>query len=229
MNQIRGVILDVDGTLVDSNKAHALAWQAALADQGIHPTFDELYHLIGMGGDKLIAAVAGVKADSKMGQRLSEDRLQIFQAHYLPTLQPTLGAHDLLEFLHARDYQLVVASSAKDEELDPLLDICNAKEYLLNQTSSNEVKQSKPDADIVHVALDKLSMPATDVIMLGDTPYDIEAARGANVAVIAFRCGGWDDASLEGAVAIYDNPADLLEQFSQSPFGSHKTWLAGKK
>jgi phosphoglycolate phosphatase-like HAD superfamily hydrolase len=113
--------------------------------------------------------------------------------------------------------KLVVASSAKEEELKGLLKVCGADRFIEAKTSSDDADKSKPDPDIVHAALGSIGLPASEVLMLGDTPYDIEAAGRAGVAVIALRCGGWGDAQLARAIAIYDDPADLLKRFDESP------------
>ncbi len=217
MRQVRGVILDVDGTLVDSNDAHARAWLEALAERGLHPAFDEVRRLIGAGGDKLLPRVSGIPEDSPEGRALSRRRRELFQERFLPHLRAFPGAEELLRHLRARGLKLAVASSAKQDELGPLLKLCGAGDLVHAQTSSDDVDRSKPDPDIVQAALDSLGLAPGEVLMLGDTPYDVEAARKAGTGAIAFRCGGWDDASLAGAVAVYDGPADLLRRYDESP------------
>jgi HAD superfamily hydrolase (TIGR01509 family) len=220
MPTVRGIILDVDGTLVNSNDAHARAWLEALAEHGIDVPFDAIRRRIGMGGDKLLPAVAGVTEDTPRGKAITSRRAEIFTKKFLPTLQPTPGARELLHELRRRGLRLVVASSAKKDELEPLLKICGAARLVEDQTSSDDADHSKPDPDIVHAALQNLRMPAGAAIMLGDTPYDIEAAGRAGVGVIAFRSGGWEDAGLTGAVAVYDDPADLLAHIDASPIST---------
>jgi HAD superfamily hydrolase (TIGR01509 family) len=220
MTQIRGVVLDIDGTLVDSNDAHAHAWVEALAESGIQVPFAAVRRLIGMGGDKLLPKVSDIVPDSSEGQAILKRRLQIFTARYLPSLRPFPGVRDLLKHLRKMGLRLAVASSAKRAELDALLKICGAVEFIEDKTSSDDADRSKPDPDIVKAALQKLDLPPANVLMLGDTPYDIESAGRTGVSVIAFRCGGWSDADLARAVAIYDNPADLLAHYDASPLVS---------
>ena len=110
-----------------------------------------------------------------------------------------------------------MASSAKKDELEALLRICGADEVIEGQTSSDDAERSKPDPDIVHAALEQLGLPPDEVVMLGDTPYDVEAAGRAHVGVIAFRCGGWGDKDLAGALAVHDDPADLFAHYETSP------------
>ncbi|WP_119069528.1 HAD family hydrolase [Aggregatilinea lenta] len=229
MSQIRGVILDVDGTLVDSNDAHAQAWVDALTEAGYIAPYEMVRPLIGMGGDKLLPAVIGVQIDTDEGQLLDERRGQIFKARYLPELSGFEGVPALLERLKRDGIRLVVASSAKAEELEHLLKIAQADGYIEKQTSSDDVDHSKPSPDVVHAALDRLGLPPLQTVMLGDTPYDVEAATRAQVPIIGLRCGGWREDQLEGAVAVYDDPADLLAHYDDSPLangqnGSSLAW-----
>ncbi len=215
MKTIRGVLLDIDGTLVESNDAHARAWAKALAESGREVAFEAVRPLIGMGGDKLLPKVCGLDAASRDGKRVSARRQDIFLTEYLPHLRPGRGAEEQLDFLAARGYKMAVASSAKKDELGPLLKVCGADRVIEAATSSDDAEESKPDPDILHAALKEIGLPATDVVMLGDAPYDVEAARRAGVKVIALRCGGWADADLT-ADAIYDDPADLARNLDQS-------------
>lgn len=217
MTAVRGVILDVDGTLVDSNDAHAHAWVEALAENGIHVPVERVRRLIGMGGDKLLPLVSGLSEDCPQGQRISKRRQEIFTQKYLPTLRAFPGTKDLLVRMHAAGLRLVVASSAKADELKPLLKLCGADGVIEDHTSSDDAERSKPDPDIVHAALGNLGLPPAEVVMLGDTPYDIEAATRAGINIIALRSGGWNDDELRGALAIYQEPADLLAQYDASP------------
>jgi HAD superfamily hydrolase (TIGR01509 family) len=213
----RGVIFDVDGTLVNSNDAHARSWVAALAEADISVPFEQVRKLIGMGGDKLLPAVANIDAASALGEKISARRAEIFAREHLPKLQPFPKARDLLRSLRDRGLRLTVASSAQREQLLPLLAIAGAEDLIESSTSSSDAQRSKPDPDIVHAALSQLGLPPSDVLMVGDTPYDIEAARQTGIETIAFRCGGRSDHDLSGALAIYDSPADLLEHLTESP------------
>jgi len=217
MKRLRGLLLDVDGTLVDSNAAHAHAWVEALAEQGIHVPFEKVRKSIGMGGDKLLPQVASRTEDSPEGKKVSQRRGEIFKAKYLPTLRPTRGARELLLHLHSQGFKLVVASSAKENELHGLLHVCGAENVIEAQTSADAADHSKPDPDIVLAALQAVGLPPDAVVLIGDTPYDIEAAQRAGVATIALRCGGSSDADLVGALALYDDPADLLAHYDASP------------
>jgi len=214
----RAVIFDVDGTLVDSNDAHARAWVQAIAESGRHVEFSRVRPLIGKGGDKLLAEVAGVAIDSPDGQALAARRREIFQRDFLPHLEPTRGARPLLERLRDDRMKLVVATSAEASEVRALLRVAGASTLIEEAASSADAERSKPDPDIVRAALDETGCPASDVIMIGDTPYDVEAACRAGLRIIALRSGGWSDGDLKGAIAVYDDPADLLERYDSSPF-----------
>jgi HAD superfamily hydrolase (TIGR01509 family) len=215
---VRGVILDVDGTLVDSNDAHAHAWVEALAEAGHRVEFARVRELIGKGGDKLLPEVSGIEKESEQGAALSKRRGELFKQRYLGQLKPFPQTRALIERLRAEGLQVVVASSAQADELGPLLDAAGVRDLIESETSSSDAERSKPDPDIIQAALDKLGMLPEEALMLGDTPYDVEAAAKANVPTIALRCGGWGDADLADALAIYQDPADLLAHFDDSPF-----------
>ena len=212
------VLLDIDGTLVDSNAAHAAAWSDAFANHRRHHSPQEIRPLVGKGGDKLLRELASLDHESGEGQKISEDRAEIFRNRYLPTLQPTPGASAFVEWLMGSQLTVVVATSAKQEEVRALLTICGAQALVKDATTSDDAERSKPDPDILVAALKKSGASAERAIMIGDTPYDIEAADRAGLATIALRCGGWDDVSLQGAIAIYDDPRQLLDRLNQSPF-----------
>ena len=216
----RAVLFDIDGTLVDSNDAHTRAWVEALAEHGVDVPFDRVRRLIGMGGDKLLPAATGIEEDSPQGEKISKRRRELFKERHLPSLRPCRGARDLLEHMRRHGLRLVVASSAKKDELQGLLEVCGADGLIEERTSSDDAEHSKPDPDIVRAALENLALPPGEVVMLGDTPYDVEAAGRAGVGVIALRCGGWTDRDLAGALAVYDDPADLLARYGSSPLGS---------
>jgi HAD superfamily hydrolase (TIGR01509 family) len=216
MKRPRGALLDIDGTLLDSNNAHALAWVAALAERDIHVRREDVRPLIGMGGDKLLPAIANIDPESPLGVAVGARRGELFRQQYMPSVAAFPGVRALLERMRADGLTLVVASSAKADELGDLLDATGARALFSAATTSDDVARSKPDPDIVEEAVRRSGLDADELVMVGDTPYDIEAARRAGVRIIAVRCGGWDDAGLKGAAAIYDGPADLLARYETS-------------
>ena len=221
--RLPAVILDMDGTLVDSNDAHAHAWVEALADAGYRVPFERVRPLIGMGGDKLLPEVIGRAEEEPQGERISERRGEIFREKYLPQLEALEGAAALVAHLKAEGHELAIASSAQGDELEQLLRIAGIEELVEHRTSSSDADHSKPAPDIIHAALDRLGCPAGEALMIGDPPYDIDAARRAGMETIAFRCGGWDDEGLRGAVVVYDGPADLLRNYASSPLAGTRT------
>ncbi len=217
MTRFRAVILDVDGTLVDSNDAHAKAWVQALAEYGYTVPFEKVRPLIGKGGDKVLPEVAGISEDSPEGQKISQRRSEIFKERYLPHIRAFPCARELLQHMRERGLKLAVASSSKPDELRALLQLVGAADLVEEKTSSKDAKDSKPSPEPVQVTLQRLGYPPDQVVMLGDTPYDIESAQKVGVATIALRSGGWSDFDLANAIAIYDNTADLLEHYDSSP------------
>jgi HAD superfamily hydrolase (TIGR01509 family) len=217
---IKAVLFDVDGTLVDSNDAHAEAWVRAFSEFSIEVDFGEVRRCIGMGGDKLMPTVAGIQEDSAVGARIAARRSEIFKQHFLPNLRPFAGADSLVAAVRARGLTAVAASSAKKDELRALLRIANADSLMDAATSSDDAEESKPDPDIIVAALQRAKASPQEAIMIGDTPYDVEAALRAGVRVVAFRSGGWGDDDLKGAIAIYQGPLDLLRRFNTSPLVS---------
>jgi len=161
--------------------------------------------------------VSGLAEDSPEGRRISERRGEIFLSRYLPAVRPFPAVPDLVARMRADGLRIVPATSAKRDELEALLAIAGAPELADAAASSDDVDRSKPDPDVVGAALTRAGAAAPDAILIGDTPYDVEAATRAGVGTIAFRCGGWSDAELAGSLAIYDAPADLLARYDESP------------
>lgn len=215
--QYQGVILDIDGTLVDSNEAHVLAWVEVLRAHGFAVTDKEIWPLVGMGGDNLLPRVTGIETDSDQGKKISKERSELFKEKFLPGLRPFPQVRDLLSRMRDRGLRLVAASSSKRDEVAKLLEIAEVADLMEETTSASDTERSKPDPDLVHSALDRIDLPPDQVLMVGDTPYDIQAASPAGVKVIAFRSGGFKDEDLKGALAIYDGAADLLERYDSSP------------
>jgi HAD superfamily hydrolase (TIGR01509 family) len=216
------VILDVDGTLVDSNDAHARAWMDAFGEFGVAAAFDQVRRSIGMGGDKLMPLVSGIEEDSDLGEKIANRRAEVFKSRYLPEIQPLPGTRELVERLLADGFELAVASSAKKDELTPLLARAGVEHLIAKRTSSDDAENSKPDPDIVVAALKRVKVSASEVIMIGDTPYDVIAAKRAGIEIIGVESGGWTTEALAGALAVYRDPADILARYGESPFaGRH--------
>ena len=214
---IKAFLLDLDGTLVQSNEAHAKAWAEALNAYGFNVQHATVLEWIGMGGDKILPRVRGdLNEDAEPGASIVRLRGQIFLKEYARSLKPTAGARALLVRLGRASILRVIATSAKKDELAVVLDAAGLTSEIDLATTSDDAARSKPDADILESALRKANASASEAIYLGDTPYDIEAAHRSGMRVIALRSGGWDDRGLAGADAIYDDPADLLQRFDDS-------------
>lgn len=219
MGKCAAVLLDVDGTLLLSNDAHARAWCNAFEEFGYTVRLEQVRRLIGMGGEKLLAAVApDLTEDRDPGRAIAERRKDLFLHRYLPGVQAAPGARELVERFREDGLARTVATSAGADELNALLRAAHIEDLIENTATSDDAAHSKPDPDIVQAALRRSGVGAAEAVMLGDTPYDIEAAARAGVAMVAVRCGGWTDTDLGGALAIYDDPADLLRNYRTSPF-----------
>ena len=215
---IRAVLLDVDGTLVDSNDAHARAWVDAFAEFEFDVPYERVRSLIGMGGDNLLPEAIEIEKETPRGEALSKRRGEIFKERYLQTINPFRGTRELLERMRAEGLEIAIGTSAQKEDLKPLLEIADVVDLIDSKATSDDAENSKPDPDIIQAALKCLRLPASEVLMVGDTPYDIEAAARAGVRTVAFRSGGWTDGGLRGAIAVYAGPWDLLDRFASSPF-----------
>lgn len=217
METVPTLLLDIDGTLVDSNDAHAASWVDTLADFGFAVPFTRVRSLIGKGSDKLLPELTDIESDSLLGRAITHARAARFAQHYLPKIEPFPKAKELISRVHGDGYRIVIATSAAEDEMAGLLHVAEVEPWLYERTSSQDAAQSKPDPDIIEAALARADVPAAAAIMLGDTPYDVSAATHAGVRTVALRCGGWREEALRGAIAVYDDPADLLAQYKDSP------------
>ena len=217
-------LLDVDGTLVDSNDAHARAFVEAFGELGMQGPFERVRRLIGKGGDKLIPEVTG-RAEEEWVKEVGERKNEAFFSRHFDAIRPFPRVRELLERMKDAGLALVVATSAKQEEMERLLGIAGVNDLFDEEATKDDAKRSKPDPDIIGAALKRAGIDASQAIMLGDTPYDVEAARRAGVETVGFESGGWKANDLAGAVAVYADAAALLRDFDASPFAR----LAGKR
>lgn len=208
--ELRGVILDLDGTLIDSNDAHAQAWAQAFAEHGFDISAQQVRPLMGMGGDKLLPTLAGLEADSEQGKALVEGWKKHF-LELLSGLRPTAGARELVLGLRALNLKVILGSSGEDEVVEAELKHIGLSELLESRVKSEEVEASKPAPDIVQVALDKLQLAPQQVVMVGDTHFDAEAAARAGVRCVLLECGGGHELPAQ----TYKDPHALLLAFLQ--------------
>ena len=216
----RGVLLDIDGTLLDSNGAHARAWIEALMGEGIALPHAMVRRQIGKGGEKLLWDLLKMREDSVQGQTISRHRKAIFKARYLPDLGPVPGARALLLRMRAAGMSLHVATSSSAEEVNDLLSAAGVPDLVEHITTKDDAAHSKPDPDIVLAAVARSGLAKGELLMLGDTPYDVASAQQAGVGIVALGSGGWGQKDLVGALAFYHDTAELLSRWDGSPFGS---------
>jgi HAD superfamily hydrolase (TIGR01509 family) len=211
-------VLDIDGTLIDSNYHHALAWYRALRSVGETYPVWRLHRLIGMGGDQVPTAVGGEDLERRVGDQAREQQGKEVDA-LLEEMAPLPGARDLLVAIKERGHRLVLASSAQQRHVEVFLDKLDARDIADDWTTSADVEASKPAPDLLRVALKKLGAPDASSVMIGDSVWDIEAAKKAGMPAIAVRSGGFGDDELReaGAIAIYDTPGDLAEALDDTP------------
>ena len=219
--RIKAIFFDIDGTLVDTNDMHVLAWEEAFA--GVGASFDRqiIHDQIGKGTDMLVPTLLPDLGDDQVDE-LGDAHGAIFKANYLEAAKPFSHAHNLLAHAHRLGQRVVLASSASGPELDHYIDLLDARHLIAATTSSDDVEKTKPAPDIFATALEKLpGIGPSDVMVVGDTPYDIEAAAKCGIAAVAVRSGKFADEQLRdaGAVAIYDDVAALLADYATSPLG----------
>ena len=214
---VHGIILDMDGTLVDTNEAHAQTWMEALEGFGYEVPIEVIRPLIGQGGDKILPRLTGMAEDSEIGKKIAGYRSGLFEKRYLGAVKAFPKTRELVERLRDAGLKVVVASSSRRDHLDRLIEAADIGDLIHSATSASDVDESKPDPDVIEAALGKLGIAPEQVLMIGDTPYDVEAAARVGVRTIALRCGGWNEENLTGAVAVYADPAALLADFEASP------------
>lgn len=215
----KAVLFDVDGTLVNSNDLHAAAWQETFRHYGVEIPFEKVRSQIGKGGDNLIPSLLPSELVEAKQEEIEQFRSELFQRDYLPRVVPFPGVRALFERLFEDGVKIVLASSAKAKEVEFSLGIIGAADLVHATTSGDDVENSKPDPDIFQAAWKKVSpLAAEEVVVVGDTPWDVKAARKAGLKTVAVRSGGFADEELleAGAAALYDGPEDLLRNYEGS-------------
>jgi HAD superfamily hydrolase (TIGR01509 family) len=210
-------ILDIDGTLVDTNYHHAIAWYRAFRQHGIVLPLWQIHRHIGMGGDQLIGALTDERFEEREGDAIRAAEKTLYM-ELIDEVEPMESARELLEELKRRGHTVVLASSAKADEVEHYLDLLAARNIAEAWTTSADVEETKPQPDLVKSALKKAEADAGEAVMVGDTTWDVQAAARAKVPTIAVRTGGFGADELEdsGAAVVFESVAELLEKLDET-------------
>jgi HAD superfamily hydrolase (TIGR01549 family) len=213
-------ILDVDGTLVDTNYHHAIAWYRAFRRHSVTVPVWWIHRHIGMGGDQLVAAVAGDEVERQVGDRIREAESELYQ-ELIGEVQATEGSRKLIEDLRAEGNAVVLASSAKEWEVEHYIDLLAAAEIVDAWTTSADVESTKPEPDLIRAALDKVDADG-EALLIGDTVWDVEAAKRAGVETLAVLTGGFSEQELReaGARDVYTSVEELRQSLAKTPLSA---------
>ncbi len=217
---VKAVIFDIDGTLVDSVDLHARAWQEALRKYGHDVRLEDVHQQIGKGGDQLIPVFLTPEQQKQYGEQLEEDRSQIWKTKYMQSVRPFPRVRELVQRILDDGKQVILASSAKGDEVEFYKRVAQIDDLINKETSSDDVPRSKPYPDIFQASMAKLrGISAAETMVIGDSPYDAEAAGKIGIHSIGVLSGGFPEKHLRdaGYMAIYRDCADLLEKYAQSP------------
>jgi HAD superfamily hydrolase (TIGR01549 family) len=220
---IQAVIFDVDGTLVDSNNFHVKAWQVAFHQFGKDIAAGEIHHQIGKGGDELMPVFLNEEELQIKGAAIEEFRADLFKQEYLPRVQPFPKVSALFRRITADGKRIVLGSSGKSDELEIYKKRAGIEQLVSGMTTSDDSEKSKPHPDIFEAALKILDgIPPYELLVVGDSPYDVQAAAKAGLKTIGVLCGGFaeDELRKAGAIAIYRDPADIFNRYDSSPIAA---------
>jgi HAD superfamily hydrolase (TIGR01549 family) len=211
-------IVDIDGTLVDTNYHHAIAWYRALRAHGFVVQLWRIHRGIGMGGDQLVASLIGKEADAEHGEGIRDAEKQAYMS-VIDEVAPLEGARELLLDIKERDHKVVLASSAKADEVEHYLDLLIARDLVDDWTTSADVDKTKPHPDLIVAAMEKAG--GDDAVMIGDSVWDCKAAKAAKVPTIGLLTGGFSDKELDeaGAAAVFESIAELRRDLDSTPLG----------
>lgn len=220
----KAVIFDVDGTLIDSVLLHAQAWADTFRRYGLDVPVEDVRQQIGKGGDQLMPVFLDQETIDSKGEEIEQFRSDLFKERYLPQVRGLPGVRELFQRLRSQGTRIALGSSCKSDELDGYMKLAGVADLVQVKTTSDDAERSKPFPDIFQAALDKLGdVNAGDAVVVGDSPYDAEAAGTAGVRTVGLLTGGFaeDELRRAGCIAVYRDPADLLENFEASPLARH--------
>ena len=214
---VEAALLDVDGTLIDSNYHHALAWYRAFRAHHIVLPLWRIHRAVGMGGDQLVPALVGPELDEEKGDDIRAARDEIYTGGLMEEVAPLDGAHELIAELKDRGLRVVLASSSPRDELERYLDLLDARELADAWTTKDDVEATKPEPDLILAALEKAKTESA--VMVGDTPWDVEAASKAGVETLCVITGGWSKQELReaGAIAVFESVDELRQRLEETP------------
>lgn len=220
---IKAVIFDVDGTLIDTVDLHADAWVQALKHFGYEIAFQDMRSQIGKGGDQILHGLLPPDVIEQRGEEIKDFRSDLFKRDYLAKARPFPGVRNLFERIRASGQRAVLASSGTGEEVEQYKEIAGIADLIDSATSSDDAERSKPFPDIFQAALAKLSpLKPEEAVVVGDTPYDAEAARSAGVKTVGVLSGGFTEQALReaGCIAVYRDTEDLVRNYETSPLAA---------
>jgi HAD superfamily hydrolase (TIGR01549 family) len=210
-------LLDVDGTLIDTNYHHAIAWYRAFSEHDLTLPLWRIHRAVGMGGDQLVPALVGDEIEAEKGDEIRETRAKLYE-DLIEEVAAFAGARELIADLLERDVAVVLASSAPMDELEHYLDLLDAATLVDGWTTKADVDRTKPEPDLVKAALQKVE--DGEAVMVGDTKWDVEAAAKAGVPTICVLTGGWSRQELveAGAMSVYESVDELRRRLDETPF-----------
>jgi HAD superfamily hydrolase (TIGR01549 family) len=212
----RAALLDVDGTLIDANYFHAIAWYRGFRRSGITLPLWRIHRHVGMGGDQLVPALVGAETDERLGDEIRGARDEEYE-RLIGEVAPLEGARELIEDLKRQDRVVVLASSAPEKELDHYLDLLDARDLVDGWTTNDDVEATKPEPDLVRAAMDKAG--TDEAAMVGDAPWDVESARKAGVETVCVITGGFSEQELRdaGATTVFESVEELRRRLAETP------------
>jgi HAD superfamily hydrolase (TIGR01549 family) len=225
MAGLTAVIFDIDGTLTDSVDIHAMAWQEALRHFDHEVSYERVRRQIGKGGDQLLKTLLSPGDLKQQGEELDQFRGDLFKRKYMKLIKPLSMVPELFQRIREQGTRVVLASSAKQDEVDVYEKLLGVEKLVEHDTSSDDAERSKPHPDIFAAAMQKLgNPPAQQVVAIGDTPYDAQATAAISIACIGVLSGGWTEQELReaGCMTVFRGPADLFARFGESPLAQQK-------
>ena len=217
---LKAVLLDIDGTLLDSNSFHAESWVRTLQHFGYDATFEAIVKQIGKGGEYLLPNFVPADKLRSQGKEINAFRRSLFHREYIDRIVPFADARRLLELMRKQNLRIAVATSSEKNDLETFKTLLKIHDLVEEDATADDAEKPKPEPDIFQAALNLLGVEPSEALALGDTPWDVEAAGKAGVSTVAVQSGAWRKEQLQeaGAIAVYVDVADIVRNFDKSPF-----------